>query len=134
ERRTGRCRAAAVRCRSGGSVLRWPRGARLPAHGAEPGVIDATATVPGSKSLTNRALVCAALARGTSTVTGALVADDTTAMTECLRALGVDIDWNGATVTVRGLDGHVDADSVTLHARLSGTTSRFVLPLPALAQ
>ena len=41
------------------------------------GAVDAAVPVPGSKSLTNRALVCAALAEGTSTLTGALVADDT---------------------------------------------------------
>ena len=95
-------------------------------------MIDATVTVPGSKSLTNRALVCAALARGRSTITGALVADDTKAMSECLDALGARVSWHGTTVTVKGLDGKVEADGVTLDARLSGTTSRFVLPLLAL--
>jgi len=89
--------------------------------------------VPGSKSLTNRALVCAALARGTSTITGALVADDTAAMTDCLRALGAAVSWDGTTVEVRGLAGAVTVTGATLDARLSGTTSRFVLPLLALA-
>ena len=95
-------------------------------------MIDVTVPVPGSKSLTNRALVCAALAHGRSTITGALVADDTAAMSDCLAALGAEIAWHGSTVTVRGLDGEVSADGATLDARLSGTTSRFVLPLLAL--
>ena len=95
-------------------------------------MIDATVTVPGSKSLTNRALVCAALAHGTSTITGALIADDTDAMSECLIGLGADISWDRTTVTVTGLGGEVSADGITLHAHLSGTTSRFVLPLLAL--
>jgi 3-phosphoshikimate 1-carboxyvinyltransferase len=90
--------------------------------------------VPGSKSLTNRALVCAALAEGTSTVTGALVADDTAAMTECLVALGVPIEWDGTTVSVTGVGGTIPVTSASLDARLSGTTSRFVLPLLALGR
>jgi 3-phosphoshikimate 1-carboxyvinyltransferase len=88
--------------------------------------------VPGSKSLTNRALVCAALADGVSTITGALVADDTAAMTDCLRALGARVDWEGTTVEVEGIGGSVTVAKASLDARLSGTTSRFVLPLLAL--
>ncbi|MCU1377094.1 MAG: 3-phosphoshikimate 1-carboxyvinyltransferase [Acidimicrobiales bacterium] len=95
-------------------------------------MIDATVGVPGSKSLTNRALVCAALAEGTSTITGALVADDTAAMGDCLRALGAGVEWDGTTVTVVGVAGRIDVDEAHLDARLSGTTSRFVLPLLAL--
>jgi 3-phosphoshikimate 1-carboxyvinyltransferase len=97
-------------------------------------MIDATVTVPGSKSLTNRALVCAALANGRSRITGALVADDTAAMSDCLGALGAEVTWHGATVTVKGVDGAITAEGVTLDARLSGTTSRFVLPLLALGE
>ncbi|MCU1484339.1 MAG: 3-phosphoshikimate 1-carboxyvinyltransferase [Actinomycetia bacterium] len=88
--------------------------------------------VPGSKSLTNRALVCAALADGTSTITGALVADDTAAMTDCLRGLGATVEWDGTTVTVTGVAGRITVTSADIDARLSGTTSRFVLPLLAL--
>jgi 3-phosphoshikimate 1-carboxyvinyltransferase len=88
--------------------------------------------VPGSKSLTNRALVCAALAEGTSTITGALVADDTAAMTDCLRGLGASVEWDGTTATVTGVAGRVTVEAADLDARLSGTTSRFVLPLLAL--
>ena len=50
------------------------------------GPLDAQVEVPGSKSDTNRALVAAALARGESELQGALDADDTRAMRECLRA------------------------------------------------
>ena len=52
------------------------------------GPVDATVTLPGSKSITNRALVCAALADAPSTLTGVLDADDTHAMAECLLRLG----------------------------------------------
>jgi 3-phosphoshikimate 1-carboxyvinyltransferase len=95
-------------------------------------VSDITIVVPGSKSLTNRALVCAALADGTSTLTGALVADDTQAMTACLTALGASIAWDGTTARVVGVAGHIADSEADLDARLSGTTSRFVLPLLAL--
>ena len=95
-------------------------------------MIDAVVTVPGSKSLTNRALVCAALAEGRSTITGALVADDTEAMGECLTRLGAGVAWDDTTVTVDGLGGPPTVAAADLDARLSGTTSRFLLPLLAL--
>ena len=56
------------------------------------GPLDVVVSLPGSKSITNRALVCAALADGTSTLTNALHADDTEAMVEGLRAMGAEID------------------------------------------
>ena len=94
---------------------------------------DVEVTVPGSKSLTNRALVCAALADGRSIITGALVADDTAAMTGCLEELGARLTWDGTTVAVDGVAGRITVNAADLDARLSGTTSRFVLPLLALA-
>jgi 3-phosphoshikimate 1-carboxyvinyltransferase len=96
--------------------------------------LDATVRPPGSKSLTNRALLCAALAPGRSRLTGALFADDTRAMLDAVAALGatVEADPTGATVTVTGLDPRLSAADVTIDARNSGTTSRFVLPAAAL--
>ena len=96
--------------------------------------LDATVTVPGSKSLTNRALVCAALAEGTSTVDGALVADDTLAMRTALGTLGACIDHDPATgrLTVAGTAGRLRPGPAMLDLRLSGTTSRFLLPVVAL--
>jgi 3-phosphoshikimate 1-carboxyvinyltransferase len=96
------------------------------------GPIDATVIVPGSKSLTNRALVCAALADGISTIEGGLVADDTEAMIEALRALGAGIDERTATLVVTGTGGRLAPGPRELDMRLSGTTSRFLLPVVAL--
>lgn len=98
------------------------------------GPIDATVSVPGSKSITNRALVAAALAKGDSVLEGALVADDTEAMVDSLRRLGVPllVDAGGEKVTVEGRAGRVAPGPVDLDARLSGTTARFLLPLLAL--
>lgn len=93
-----------------------------------------TVTLPGSKSLTNRAFIAAALAAGTSTVTGALFADDTEAMLEALHVLGFtcDIDRDTATVVIHGEAGRIPARSAHVDVRLSGTTARFLAPLLGL--
>jgi 3-phosphoshikimate 1-carboxyvinyltransferase len=69
------------------------------------GPLDATVSVPGSKSITNRAAVCAALAAGTSTLVGALASDDTDAMRLALGALGVGIVAEGSLWRVAGRGG-----------------------------
>ena len=71
------------------------------------GPIDVVVNLPGSKSITNRALVCAALADGTSVLTNVLHADDTEAMVEGLRALGaeIDADWAARRIAVEGTAG-----------------------------
>lgn len=94
---------------------------------------DATVRVPGSKSITNRALVAAALADGTSRLRGALFADDTSAMADCARRLGAAVvaDERAALIEVHGLRGRIAPGPVELDARQSGTTARFVLPLLA---
>lgn len=91
---------------------------------------DATVEVPGSKSITNRALVCAALAEGASSLLGALFADDTEAMLDCLHLLGVGIDREDEGIRIT--PSRPFRDLVQMNARLSGTTARFVLPLMAL--
>ncbi|MEO6988057.1 MAG: 3-phosphoshikimate 1-carboxyvinyltransferase [Aquihabitans sp.] len=95
------------------------------------GRLDADVTVPGSKSLTNRALVCAALADGSSVLEGALFADDTEAMLGVLDALGVnvDVDRHENRITVHGSAGTLAGYDGAIDVRQSGTTSRFTLPL-----
>jgi len=100
------------------------------------GPVDAVVRPPGSKSLTNRALVAAALATGTSRLTGVLFADDTEAMLASVQALGarVEVDRVARAITVTGTGGRLAEGPVELHAALSGTTSRFIaalLPLGA---
>ncbi len=98
------------------------------------GPVDAVVRPPGSKSLTNRALLAAALAEGRSTLTGVLFADDTEAMLACIEVLGatVVVDRDALTVEVTGTGGRLAAGPVELHAALSGTTSRFVAATLAL--
>ena len=100
------------------------------------GPLDVVVSLPGSKSITNRALVCAALAEGTSTLTNALHADDTEAMVEGLRALGatIDADWPAGRLRVTGTAGRPISDVAIVDARLSGTTSRFLLPVAGLGE
>lgn len=95
---------------------------------------DAVVRVPGSKSVTNRALVAAALAEGESRLDGVLVADDTMAMVGALRALdiGVDLDEAGCVAVVRGTGGRLPSRPLTVDARQSGTTARFLAPMLAL--
>ena len=95
------------------------------------GPINATVSLPGSKSITNRALVCAALATGPSTLRTWLDADDTRAMIEALITMGVPVaraDDGGLAI---GSDGPLP-QVVSIDARQSGTTSRFLLPVVAL--
>ncbi len=94
------------------------------------GPVDAVVPVPGSKSLTNRALLCSALAQGTSHLSGVLVADDTRAMIGALRKLGADVDLVGqdGLAEVVGLAGLLREGPLDLDVNLSGTCARFLLP------
>lgn len=102
---------------------------------------DADVVVPGSKSITNRALVCAALASGSSVVDGLLLADDTDAMIGGLGALGavIALDRPARTARIDGLGGRLrpppsGSAPLVVDARQSGTTSRFLLPVLLLAE
>ena len=90
--------------------------------------------VPGSKSLTNRALILAALADGRTRLEGALVAEDTEVMKRGLTRLGFDVDDGGETVVVEGLGGRVPSGGTRLDLRLSGTSIRFLAALVALGE
>ncbi len=96
--------------------------------------LDMTVRVPGSKSVTNRALVAAALADGESHLRGLLVADDTEAMVTALRSLDVviDLDASSGAAVVHGTAGRLPVRPVVVDARQSGTTARFLAPLLAL--
>ncbi|MBI4718764.1 MAG: 3-phosphoshikimate 1-carboxyvinyltransferase [Planctomycetes bacterium] len=98
------------------------------------GPLAADVILPGSKSLTNRALLCAALADGTSVLRDILLADDTRLMIGCLRALGigVTIDESDRVAEVTGCRGHLPAEEATLFCGNSGTTLRFCTALAAL--
>ena len=98
---------------------------------AATGPVRGRVAVPGSKSVTNRALLLAALSGGPATVSGAPPTRDTALMVDALRALGVPIDVDGEHVAVRAHDGLRGGGSVD--CGLAGTVMRFVPPAAALA-
>jgi 3-phosphoshikimate 1-carboxyvinyltransferase len=91
---------------------------------------DATITVPGSKSITNRAVLLAALADGRSELSGALFSDDTRYMVEALRALGVHVETDEAAcrIVVDGCGGQWPAAEADLFVGNAGTAMRFLVP------
>ena len=97
------------------------------------GALDARVRVPGSKSVTNRALLAAALARGTSTLRGGLHSDDTEAMQACLAQLGIHLDTATEPWTIAGADGRLASPAAPLFSRNSGTTARFLTAAATLA-
>jgi 3-phosphoshikimate 1-carboxyvinyltransferase len=93
-----------------------------------------TVSVPGSKSINNRALLLAALAQGTSTLTGALDSDDTRIFAACLKALGFEVTHDRAaqTFTVTGCGGVLPDQGADLFVGNAGTAARFLLAMCAL--
>lgn len=85
--------------------------------------------VAGSKSYTNRALILAALTKGAVTLQNPLHSDDTEAMINCLRTLGIEIETKADSIIVRGDIDSIEAREYHLFARDSGTTVRFMLAL-----
>lgn len=94
-------------------------------------------TVPGSKSITNRALLLAALADSSKpcTLTGVLFSDDSRAFLDCLIRLGfiVTIDEPNCTVTVHGQNGNIPAKEAAIQVRSAGTAARFLSALLGLS-
>ncbi|WP_422002057.1 3-phosphoshikimate 1-carboxyvinyltransferase [Reyranella sp.] len=103
-----------------------------------------TVVLPGSKSLTNRALILAALAGGTVTLTGALWSEDTQAMADCLRRLGFGVDVSddpdepaNRTFVVQGGGGRIPNAGtpdkpLELFVENAGTAARFLPPMLCL--
>ncbi len=97
-----------------------------------------TVAVPGSKSLTNRALLVAAVADGTSRLANTLVADDTTVMAAALETLGAQITQLDGELLVGGISGpptHPQTTpptrSAALYCGAGGTVGRFLVPMLA---
>jgi len=138
-RRGGKKSAEPVQC-PGYPVPGYPlRGAefRMERLAIQPGgLVCGTVRPPGSKSITNRALVCAALAEGVSVLTGALDSEDTRAMARALERLGVEVDHDpsGAVIRVQGCGGRLPAAGAELDVANSGTTMRFLTAMVALGR
>ncbi len=108
--------------------------------------VNATVVLPGSKSLTNRALILAALADGEVTLRGALWSEDTQAMVHCLGKLGFSVTVSGdpnepanRTLVVEGRGGLIpaagtEAEPLELFVENAGTAARFLLALACLGE
>ncbi len=90
--------------------------------------LNATVRVPGSKSLTNRALLISALAKGTTHITNALFSDDSRYFANALKTLGfdIDLDESKSEMTVTGLGGVIPARKAELFIGNAGTAARFL--------
>lgn len=87
---------------------------------------------PPSKSYAHRLIICAALAKGTSTITNVSMSQDILATIDCVKALGADVAVEGSTVTVTGcgMQPYRHAESpVSFPCRESGSTLRFMIPI-----
>ncbi len=92
--------------------------------------------VPGSKSITNRALLLATLADGTSRLEGVLFSDDSRHFLKCIQELGFEtqVDEAGRAITVRGLGGRVPLTEASQYVGSAGTAARFLTAYLGLSQ
>ncbi|MFK7778522.1 MAG: 3-phosphoshikimate 1-carboxyvinyltransferase [Gimesia sp.] len=98
--------------------------------------VQGTVRPPGSKSITNRALIIAALAEGTTHLSGVLDCQDTQVMIESLNRLGIKVkhDPTSCTVEVKGCAGKIPRKSASLSLENSGTSIRFLTALCAIGE
>ncbi|HZJ64918.1 MAG TPA: hypothetical protein VFD36_15515, partial [Kofleriaceae bacterium] len=92
------------------------------------GPLDAVVSPPGSKSITNRCLLMAALADGESRLERALESEDTVIFAECLRRLGIAVEEDRANEVIRvhGQGGRVSDRRAELWVGNAGTAARFI--------
>lgn len=90
--------------------------------------VRGSVTLPGSKSITNRALILAALGRGTTTLHGALFSRDTRIMVAALQTLGFAVEANESalTITITGRGGEIPVREAKLDIGNAGTAARFL--------
>lgn len=89
--------------------------------------------VPGSKSITNRALLIAALSNGSSLLKGTLRSDDSVHFLNSLISLGFNIEENEAGIRVEGLGGNIPVKEGTIDVGSAGTAARFLTSMLALS-
>ena len=97
---------------------------------------DIVTSVPGSKSITNRALLIAALAEGTSVLHGVLFSDDSRHFMQALYDLGfpIHIDEDEETVTIEGFGGEIPNEEAEIYVGSAGTAARFLTAFLGLSK
>lgn len=93
----------------------------------------AAVAVPGSKSITARALLLAALADGDSTLFGAQMSDDCRTFADALISLGIGVQVDGTTVKVKGCGGKLPKRKAEVYVGSAGTAARFITAILALS-
>lgn len=96
--------------------------------------VDVTVAVPGSKSLTQRALIAAALADGVSTLVGPLASEDTSYTSEALMQMGIKVERNTDIWTVYGNGGVIATPEKEIFLGNNGTATRFLTSVAALGK
>lgn len=99
----------------------------------QPSRLQGSVTVPPSKSMAHRALLCAGLAAGTTQIQGILPSQDMEATCRALTALGASIARQGSLARVQGVAGRPKAPQGPVDCGESGSTLRFLIPAFALA-
>lgn len=99
------------------------------------GLVDCVVEVPGSKSITNRALLMAALSDGECRLDGVLFSDDSRHFLECLKSLGyyVTINEDEKYVLINGTSGNIPDKTGTINVGSAGTAARFLTAMLALS-
>jgi len=97
------------------------------------GPIDHKLTIPGSKSITHRVFILAALATGVSNIQNACICEDTMLTLEGLRSLGVEITQTPASIIIKGVNGDFKTDKNLFSFNNSGSSLRFFISLATLA-
>jgi 3-phosphoshikimate 1-carboxyvinyltransferase len=113
-------------------MTNWPPALRI----AKSGPVRGTVRVPGSKSVTNRALITGALAAGRSTLRGASFSDDSTLLCRALEQLGFELrsQESRSSIEIDGLGGVIPRDWADLDLGNAGTSLRFVTALACLGR
>ncbi len=94
-----------------------------------PGFLNGKITVPPSKSISHRALICASLAKGRSVLHNILDCEDTHATIDALEALGASIEYSSGEAVTEGIAS--PAAIADINCRESGSTLRFIIPIAA---
>lgn len=97
-----------------------------------PNALNGTVIVPPSKSMAHRAVICASLAAGRSTIKNIQLSDDILATIEGMRSFGAIISYDDQTLTIDGIRNGAAKESRTINCNESGSTLRFLIPLATL--
>ena len=99
-----------------------------------PSVCHGRVTIPPSKSMAHRAIICASLANGTSTITNISYSKDILATIDCMSALGATIYKQEDGLQITGISSFHHPNKTTIFCNESGSTLRFLIPLFSLTE